>query len=360
MQLYVLDTSFNKLALLDTFESALWIDRYNEAGEFEIYTGADLSLLNYIKLDNYIIQKDSDHVMIIEQIKIETDNDKGNYFTISGRSIESILDRRIIWKQTDFNNTNLQSSIQRLLNENVISPDISSRKINNFIFKASNDSKITSLRLTAQYTGDNLLEMIVKICQAEHIGFKVTLNANNQFVFELYAGIDRSYDQTTENYVIFSSDFDNIINSNYYEDSRPYKNVTLVAGDGEGVERKTYSVGTASGLARRELFTDARDLSSKDEDNNDIPISVYNEMLRQRGIEKLSENPKGKAFDGQVDSSQTFVYGEDFFIGDIVQIRNEYKLEGSARVVEYVMSENVNDGINYYPTFEAIQEEVEE
>ncbi len=359
MQLYVLDTNFNKLALVDTFESALWIDRYNEAGEFEIYTGADLALLDYIKLGNYLIQKDSDHVMIIEQIKIETDNEKGNYFTISGRSIESILDRRIIWSQTDFNNVNLQTAIQRLLNANVISPSIAARRISNVVFKTSNDSKITSLKLTAQYTGDNLLDVIVNICQSEHIGFKMTLNASNQFVFELYAGTDRSYEQTTQNYVVFSSDFDNIINSNYFEDSKPYKNATLVAGEGEGIERKTYAVGTTSGLNRREIFTDARDLTSKDEDNNDIPINVYNEMLRQRGVEKLAENPKGKAFDGQVDSSQTFVYGEDFFIGDVVQIRNEYKLEGAARVVEYIMSENINDGISYYPTFEAIQEEVE-
>ena len=52
-----------------------------------------------------------------------------------------------------------------------------------------------------------------------------------------------------------------------------------------------------------------------------------------------------------------FIYKRDFYMGDIIQIKNEYGLEGPARVVEYVMSENVQNGLEYYPTFEAIQEE---
>ena len=135
-----------------------------------------------------------------------------------------------------------------------------------------------------------------------------------------------------------------------------YKNVTLVAGDGEGNNRKTYTVGNVSGLDRKELYTDARDISSKDEDNNDIPISTYNEMLKQRGQEKLTETTKIKQFDGKVDSSRMYVFGRDFYMGDVIQIKNEYKLEGPARVVEYVMSENIENGLEYYPTFEAIHE----
>ncbi len=54
-----------------------------------------------------------------------------------------------------------------------------------------------------------------------------------QFVFELYAGFDRSYDQTENPYVIFSPKFENIINSNYIESKASLKTVTLVGGEGE-------------------------------------------------------------------------------------------------------------------------------
>ena len=263
MDIYVLDKSFNKLTIIDTYRSVLWIDRYNKPGEIELFMDADVEVLKFLVQGNYLTQKDSEHLMIIEGVKIETSTDEGNHYTITGRSLESILDRRIIWNQTDFNNVSLQSAVQRLLNESIISPAIAARKIPNFIFKPSTDTKITSLKLTAQYTGDNILEVLEKICEDAKIGFKITLDTNNRFVFELYSSIDRSYDQTTNTYVVFSPDFDNIINSNYYESEVAYKNVTLVAGEGEGSARKTVTVGTASELDRIELYTDARDIQSE-------------------------------------------------------------------------------------------------
>ena len=116
--------------------------------------------------------------------------------------------------------------------------------------------------MDAQYTGDNLYDVIVDICKTPGIGFKITLNEANQFVFKLYNGTDRSYAQTKVPYVVFSPNFDNIINANYVESKAALKNVTLVGGEGEGVRRRYASVGNESGLARRELFTDARDISS--------------------------------------------------------------------------------------------------
>ena len=122
----------------------------------------------------------------------------------------------MIWGQKILTG-NLQDAIQTLLNEIVISPTIVDRKISNFIFKKSTDSKITALTIDAQYTGDNLYTVINKLCDANNIGFKVTLNNTNQFVFELYVGADRSYDQDLNPYVVFSPKFDNIITSSYLE-----------------------------------------------------------------------------------------------------------------------------------------------
>ena len=48
-----------------------------------------------------------------------------------------------------------------------------------------------------------------------------------------------------------------------------------------------------------------------------------------------------------------YKYGEDFFIGDIVQIANEYGHEGRAYISELVISQN-EDGVSIYPTFQTI------
>lgn len=352
MDLLVLNTDLDAISVVDTYESFIWTDRYRQPGDFELYTSMMLSVLQYIRQDYYIWNRDSEHVMIIEKIRIDSDVEDGNHITVIGRSLESILDRRIVWGQQVIRG-NLQNGIKTLLNSCIIEPSNSNRKISNFIFKESTDPAITSLTIDAQYTGDNLLTVIEKICAERDIGFKVTLNDNKQFVFELYAGVNRSYDQTSNPYVVFSPKFENIINSNYIESKSALKTITLIGGEGEGSARKYTTVGGGSGLNRREIFTDARDISSDAGDGVTLTDAEYTAQLQQRGREKLSENTDVTSFEGQVETTIMFKYGEDFFNGDIVQITNEYGHETKARILEIVMSEN-EEGTSVYPTFATI------
>ena len=251
MDLTILDTDRTPLCVLDVYNSFIWTDRYSKYGDFELHASMSEDLLQYLKQDYYITNANSEHVMIIEKLLINSDTENGNTITVSGRSLESLLERRIVWNRTTLSG-NLQKGIKKLLNENVISPSDSNRKIDNFIFEESTDSAITGLTIDGQYTGDNLYEVIASICQEKDIGFKITLNTSNQFVFKLYSGVDRSYGQSVNPYVVFSPNFENIIESNYIESKMALKNVTLIGGEGEGTARKYTSVGTASGLDRRE------------------------------------------------------------------------------------------------------------
>lgn len=354
MELFVLNADFESIAVIDTYESMIWTDRYNAYGDFEIYFAMDESLLEYIKEDYYLWLKDSEHSMIIEDIKIDADTEEGNRLIVTGRSLESILERRIIWGQRIFSG-NLQNAIQIMLNENIISPSVADRKIANFIFVPSTDSKITSLTIDNQYTGDDLYTVIKGLCEENNIGFKIVLTDDNQFAFSLYAGADRSYDQTENPYVVFSPNFENIINSNYFSSKAGYRNVTLVAGEGEGASRKTTVVGSASGLDRRELFTDARDISSDTEDGT-LSDAEYIAQLRTKGLKNLADHMITTAFEGEVEVTRLFKYGEDFFIGDIVQIANEYGNENSAYISELIIS-NSDEGLSIYPTFKTISKE---
>ena len=358
MNVFVLNKEFQSVGVVDIFKSFLWTDRYNQFGDFEIYTEANKSVMELLKEDYYLWYSNSEHMMIIEGLEVSSDTEEGTKFIYTGRSLEAILDRRIIWAQTTVSG-NFQNGIQKLLNENVINPTDANRKIPNFIFQPSDDPEITKLTLEAQYTGDNLYDAISAACKDKKIGFKVVLNDQNQFVFSLYKGVDRSYEQETTPYVIFSPDYDNMINSNYIRSKKEYKNVTLVAGEGEGSARKTVTVGSGSGLERRELFTDARDLTTQTSGGGTIPISEYNNQLTQRGNEDLSDHPISESFEGESDTTRMFVFKEDFDIGDIVQNRNEYGQEGRSIVSEMVFSQD-EEGFLAYPTFETLSKEDEE
>ena len=482
MNLFVLDKELDVIAIVDTYTSFIWTDRYQEAGDFELCMPMDQILLSYIKRDHYLWRNDSEHVMIIESIKIESDSEDGDRAIITGRSLESILDRRVIWGLKNLSG-DFQDAVKTLLEECIISPSKPERKIDNFKFEATDDTRITDLSIDTQYTGDNLYEVICALCKERNIGFKVTLE-DKQFVFSLYSGDDRSYDQFQNPYVVFSSNFDNIIDSTYQESSEGLKNVTLVGGEGEGTERRYKAVGNTAGLSRRELFTDARDISSDDDTdmtesfdftqypneafnystktfvsssyfnscmtdvskfagrtisitipkyNNStgvaptfatilvnsskqylstlkkwepydedtsvttkgsletyeiqLPIDAkfiyttmfnqtvidndgyygeiddfecvsikvssteYITMLRQRGSEDLAENTELVSFDGQAETSQMFKYGTDFFMGDIVNVLDNYGHDIKSRVVELITSENEDGSTTTYPTF---------
>lgn len=286
MNIFVLDTSLKAIAVLDTYNSMIWTDRFQKAGDFEICRPMDRSVLDYLKKDYYLWRKDSEHVMIIEKLLIEGDSEDGDRLTITGRSLESILDRRIIWGLKTLSG-NFQDGIESILNENIISPSKPERKIENFVFSRSTDPEITKLKIDTQYTGDNIYEVITALCEERGIGFKVTLNDEGKFIFKLYSGLDRSYGQFKNPYVIFSPNFNNIIDSNYVEEKSSLKNVTLVGGEGEGADRRYTAVGNTRGLDRRELFTDARDVSSEiDEDITErfdftqYPSQVFNESTK--------------------------------------------------------------------------------
>jgi hypothetical protein len=126
----------------------------------------------------------------------------------------------------------------------------------------------------------------------------------------------------------------------------------LVAGEGEGTERKTATIGSVTGIDRREFYTDARDISSK-VDETTLTDEEYSAQLIQRGIEKLNECTTVMSYEGQADTDTMFRYGEDFLIGDIVQLVSAYGIESTAQVTEIVRSQSTS-GIEVYPTFAMI------
>lgn len=360
MDLIILNKQFEKIAVLDKYESLIWTDRYNSYGDFEIYAAASKENLEILQNDYYIISSESEHVMIIDTIKITSNVEFGDHLIITGKSLESLLDRRIVWKSITLDGY-LQGQLYKLFDANIMNPEVPERRIPNFVFEYATEgtSIIDNIKINANFTGDNIYDIVKDICKGSNIGFKITLNSQDQFIFTLYAGTDRSYTQNINPYVVFSPSFENIIDNNYYDSRSFYKTTALVAGEGEGEARAKVVVGQefASGVDRRELYVDARDLSSRMDNDQTMPSDQYLETLRKRGNDRILEYKEEKAFEGQVETTLLYRYGNNFFMGDIVQIENSYGIQSRVRIIEYIYSESTS-GYENYPTFEVIEEEV--
>lgn len=378
MEAIVLNTDLEVVGIVDIYKSFIWTDRYNDNGDFEISLTLNNGIPEFVQKDYYLVNPDSEHAMIVESISIDTDMEEGPTFLVKGESLESLLKRRIVWTKTTFEakdgiEPNLQNGIKQLIDDAIINPAMAIRKIDNFIFEESNDPNITKLTFEAQYFGEELYEIISKLCKENDIGFKITINDNRQFVFKLYAGVDHSYGtedtpQNTNPYVIFSPRFDNIINTNYLDSNESFKNVTLVAGEsdtsesGKELSRDTYVVALSdfyAGVFRREIFTDANGVNRNKGSDDALSEEQYQAHLRQAGIDTLIEHTILTAFEGEVEPTTMYEYGKDYLIGDIVQLEDEYGHEGRAYISEYVMSCD-QQGISAYPTFVTIQKGVYE
>lgn len=351
MDIMVLNDKFESMFILDTFKSSIWTDRYCAYGDFEIYTPATYESFMRLQLGNYLCQRESEHSMIVESVDITSDSEYGDYIIATGRSLESILTRRIVWKTFTISGS-VQDGIEQMLNDAFIAPTDADRKVSNFQFVRSTDPDVLGVTIEKQIgRGSNVYDVVVEICSLSNLGFKMTLDANGTISFSLYSGKDRSYDQLTNPYVVFSPEFENIINSRYTDSDKDYKTIDMVAGEGEGdsrvVELVTVPDGAGQGLKRRETYTDARHI--RKEDGPD-----YSALLRQKGLEDLSEKSAYRAFDGEVDTVNSFQYDKDFFMGDIVQVANEYGATAKSRVVEFIFSQD-EDGSKAYPTFEILE-----
>lgn len=347
MYYYLLNETFDIVDIVENYTSMLWVDRYSDIGDIEIVTN-DMAFGNKCRPDYYVVSNESDRAMIIEDISKTIDPEAGASIKITGRSLESILCRRIISKQISLNG-NLQTEITRLLSENITSPKDADRTIRNFRIEASNDSYIQSKTVTTEpLLGKSVFDVVKAICEVYGIGFKVALR-DKQFVFTLYNGIDRSYDVKNINPVIFSPKLDNLINSSYAEVTSSEKNIAVVLGKDQNEKDLLVIVGEGAGLKRKETYVSATDVDSKDESGS-YNESEYQKKLMQRGYESLLENRKQLGFDGEAVPNQSYVYGKDYMIGDIVEVENEFGKTSKSRIVEYIHSYDENE-YKAYPTF---------
>lgn len=343
MDLYIINRNFETVGIIDNAASVIWTEKYIGAGDFEIYIPASEKAVNVLCDDYYIVRPDTDRVMIIKNTKIRTDTENGNYLIVTGPSLESILKRRIVWQQTNLSGK-VELAIRQLITDSIIEPAIPERKIENF--KLGEIQGFNDM-LEMQVTGDNLGETIDRICKTYNMGYKITLK-DGYFVFDMYRGADRSYNQSTNPYVVFSPDFENLLNSEYTFTGDTYKNVVLVAGEGEGLERKTKAVGDASGLDRYEMYADARNASTN---NGEISDTEYYNKLAEDGKETLKENQTTESFTGEVNYTEPYKYGRDYFLGDVVQVINEYGIAATPTITETIEADDEN-GYSLIPTFE--------
>lgn len=338
----IMDPAFNKIAEIDDYISFIWTTRYYAPGDFELC--APISWIEYLAIHNYVKRPHDNCPCIIEKVEIKRTDEAQEMVIATGRSLESILERRVIANQQQITGSVI-SSISSLLGYNAISPTDNARKIPNFYSGNTSESTAT---VDAQYLGQNLLETISNLCETFSIGMKCTNDSGSDIWFETFDGKDRSLNQNINARVIFSDEYDNLINCDYMKTIEGYCTDVLVGGEGEGTARTLVwsAKDSMTGMSRYEKFLDASSAVSND---HIITQETYEKQLEGLGLAELTEYTT--AFSGEV-NFDSVNFGIDVQVGDIVTIQNrKWGMYINTRILEVIESVGEDGAYSIIPTF---------
>ncbi|MBY6797071.1 siphovirus ReqiPepy6 Gp37-like family protein [Clostridium botulinum] len=338
MELYIFNRDLELKGILDTFTSLRWIRRYSKTGEFELHCALDSNTLGLLKRDNVVYKKDDVEAGYIETRQLKIGEDGQEYLEVKGKFLTNYLDRRISWDRVNFSGKT-EELMRKLVNDNAINPVNINRKIPNLIL-----GNLKGFTEDIKYPNSfgNILEQLENISNTNNLGYRNILDMKNRLIkFDVYKGVDRTLNNGTIAPCIFSRDFENILEQEYTDSLNNYRNTTLIAGAGEGKDRKITSIENGKGLDRYELYVDARDIQDTetvtvtvtdyDEEGNvtgsheedqevEIPWERYRPLLIQRGKEKLEECQEVQTFDSKINILGNNKYKKDYDLGDIVTV----------------------------------------
>lgn len=436
MYLAVFDEAMVLQHICEDYKSIIWTERFHGFGDFKLTVPGTLENLQIYQLDYYLYTKGTNKLMIIEQVELNTEYSKQSMLTVSGRSLESILDRRVmhpypIWEGTRLcmhertkgkvkdvikHYTNLlfkqRDSLDASHERHVqgfgwYSVDelpsgirkgrpVSSMDIGNI--RANANGTVRNMTRNADYshaayddTDPYIMEgswykLVQNLTDLTMSGWAIEYDGEDPYYWYgyTYNGVNRTFNQGERPPVVFSPKYDNLSKATYFK-SKVSTRTKIFSGAvkftvplelqlskeylddnrDSAMQNNSVTVGTR-GLGLREGYFQSPSIEhtngymiSKGSGQWGVasidPESIHRQIAEQCNTELWRHMPI-EMFSGEAAQQSMYTYNEDFFLGDFVQIQNEFGQQDIARVTEYIRTSSDSEGDVFYPTFESLSD----
>ena len=356
LELYVLDSLYRNVSIVESYQSLIWTERYSAYGDLQLKVVSSLETRNLFVDGVSFGLNMSARVMTIKTVEEDTDNNGVKILTITGYSLEEVMTRRTAlgaltdttstpgWVITDTPANIATQMFKNICVDGILDPgDIITGVTLGSIFPADTVPPPPDV-VTLQIDPQALYDAEVNLCNQYLLGFRLVRNGNTSMLyFDVYSGSDRTTHQTALPAVVFSPDLDNLQSTSSLKSSATYKNVAYVISPvgasivyAEGVDP------TTDGFERNVLLVNATDVTDTD------PVAALAQM-NQEGLNQLALNRKTSAFDGEISETSGYVYGVDYNLGDLVEVRNDDGVSDTMQVTEQIFSSD-STGSKSYPT----------
>lgn len=350
MEIYRLDHNYKRVGVVDEFESFVWTERYADHGEFELVTNPSVAMIKLLKEGGYITHTESERVMIIENILKAEDAQGSIKMTVSGRSLETILDTRVLAPTTgeaEWTRTGTPGDMVAIIVRWAFQNGIGFYK-NEAIptLSVANNTPAGLEPIDVALRPQSVYTAVKEICDSAGLGFRISLLDNYIIRFRVWKGSKRSN-------VVFSSQFDNLSEESYFISRANWRNIAVVWAKDAGDYVFVAAPGTSlnvKGLNRRVMSVDASDLNPAK-----YTVEDLHKLMKQRGKEALAKAVRQTLFDGKLTNENPYKYGVDYYLGDTVILLGEEGQKQETVVTEYIWAWD-QEGLRSYPTFKVDDE----
>lgn len=359
MEMYLLDSLLRRIDVVDKFESLIWTERYSDIGDFELLIHSNRHTRSQFLEDSMVAINKSYRVMRIKTVEDTTDEEGKAALKVTGRSLEDILEDRVAkytmsnlevepnWVLTGLPADIARQMFDRICRDGALSAsDIIPFLMPGHILPTGNIPEPgTSITWTQE--PDSLFAAIQSLCITYDLGFRLIRNFDtSQLYFAIYSGDDRTTRQTVLAPVVFAPNYDNLKNTTELKTIQDSKNVAYVFSEfgWKIVYPDNVDPADATGFHRHVIKVDASDIT---EDTINVDGA-----LEQAGKEALLQARTMSAFDGELNQTSQYLYGRDYNLGDLVELRNEDGVITYRRVSEQIFVDD-GEGERSYPTLTA-------
>lgn len=395
MDLYTLTDQFLSKDPIDEFVSAIWTERYFQAGDVQLVVPATAEMIEKLIPGTFLALRGSKEVMLLE-----TQNIEDRLMTVVGSTLIGFLNQRIAW----FKNPDYSSSIEgspRIVDYSLAGA--AAKKPGEFISHVVNKMVIDPTPITGfesgwllvnpdwEYDAIDHLELgpidtsgtakrltipigplydgIAQLAEQEGVGISLyldsaTIDTGYILKFTTYQGKDHS---TGSAYplVRLLPDMDTLSDIKEIRSKANYKNVCYVWYKDElSTHYAEPTLPIPEGFERRVMVTDAQGepVGRKVTVSRGMTFWAEYEVVgtaeiaafrAQNAKDALANHNYIQAIDGQTSPQSEYKFGIDYGLGDIIELAGITGLISKARITEYIRSQD-KSGEREYPTISVI------
>jgi hypothetical protein len=380
MEIFILDSLLRRIDVVDKYESFVWAERFALKGDFQLVIQATPANRNRFVEDTMLMIDNSDRIMRVKTVEDKTDEEKGALLTVKGFELSSILEERVmalingaaphvgmLRAVSYFSAVTPRHLIDLFVNIICYPPaalnagdtipflqNIGSASL----YPASNRPEPAPTGITWEQKIASLYSAITDVCKAYDLGFRLYKDPNaSKLYFEAYVGCDRTTAQAMYSPVVFSSDMSNLVSTTQYSDNTTHFNVVMALYEypnpTTGESPTTLTISSTVSDPQLAFSSGGFDQKTKYISITQLPdgmalvdVPAY---LQQLAKEELTRSRPTNVYDGEVDQHSQFVYGRDYYLGDLVEVRGDDGGGAFMRVEEQIFKYDAN-GFASYPS----------